>query len=60
MTLWHGPFVWLAGPDRIAHAVSKTSRPRTACGVPATEVRLAWPERSRCPRCLRALGFEAA
>ncbi len=51
---------WIAGPDGIAHAVPARGRvTRTACGLPATDERLMHPERSRCPRCLAALGFLA-
>ena len=52
-------FRWLAWTrDGVAHAVPARGHvTRTACGLPATDERLAWPERSRCPRCLVALGF---
>lgn len=50
--------VWIAGPDRIAHAAGKALKPpRTACGARPVDIRLAWPKGSRCPDCLRALGF---
>lgn len=49
---------WLAGPSGVACAVPARGRvTRTACGRPATDERLAWPELSRCPRCLAALGL---
>ena len=51
---------WMAGPDGVAHAVPAKGRvTRTACALPATDERLTWPERTRCPRCLIALGFLA-
>ncbi|MFN8629042.1 MAG: hypothetical protein U0838_01595 [Chloroflexota bacterium] len=53
-------FRWLAWADGVAHAIPARGRvTRTACGLPATDERLSWPERSRCPRCLAALGFLA-
>ena len=49
---------WLAWRDGIAHAVPARGRlTRTACGLPASDERLTWPERSRCAGCLAALGF---
>ena len=51
-------FRWLASKDGEAHAVPARGRwVRTACGLPALDERMAWPERARCPRCLAALGF---
>jgi hypothetical protein len=51
---------WVAGRDGEAHAVPARGRvTRTTCGLPATDERLSWPERARCPRCLVALGFLA-
>jgi len=43
---------WLASEDGIAHL--HTSAHTTACGARAILMRWAWPETSRCPRCLAA------
>ena len=44
--------IWTADRSGTAHA--RLGRvPRTLCGIPATELRLSWPERSRCALCLR-------
>ena len=43
-----------------AHAVPSRGRwVWTACRLPAVDERMTWPERTRCPRCLAALGFLA-
>ena len=58
MTAVLHPYRWQAGPDREAHAIPARGRvTTTACDRPATDDRLAWPERSRCPRCLATLGL---
>jgi hypothetical protein len=46
---------WLAGADRLAHAV-RGRLVRAECGVLAIEPRRAWPPRTRCGACLAALG----
>lgn len=50
-------FTWLAGKDRVGHATSP-GLPRTACGLRRLDERFAWPERTRCPECLEALGLD--
>lgn len=51
---------WAAGADRVAHAVPARGRwVRTACGLPATDERLTWPEVTRCAKCSAALGMLA-
>lgn len=52
-------FRWVAGSDRVAHAVPCRSRPatRTACGLEPVDERHTWPERTRCRDCLDSLGF---
>jgi hypothetical protein len=46
---------WTAGPDGVAHLHMPAHR--TACGVPPTAEKWAWPERSRCPACLAAVAL---
>jgi hypothetical protein len=43
---------WLAGDDRIGHAQSPGAV-RTMCDQPATFLRFAWPEQTRCAECSR-------
>ena len=52
---------WLAGRDGEAHAVPHFAQrgARTACGLPATDERLTWPEVTRCAKCSAALGMLA-
>lgn len=52
---------WLAWTSAgEAHAVpARGHYTRTACGLWATDERMTWPELTRCPRCLAALGFLA-
>jgi hypothetical protein len=54
-----GRIRWLAWTrEGLAHAVAARGRvTRTACGIPATDERLSWPTRDRCPRCMAALGL---
>jgi hypothetical protein len=53
-----GRTVFRAGPDRVGHAVRPRGRvTHTACGLPATSEALAWPPRTRCPRCLQVIGL---
>jgi hypothetical protein len=59
-------YVWRAGPDQIGHAheyqrhgsLSPRGR-RTLCGLPITDIRLAWPAVIRCPDCRSAAGEKA-
>lgn len=49
---------WLAWADGTAHAVPPRVLPaRAACGLRTPDERLCRPERSRCARCLSALGM---
>lgn len=53
-------FRWYAGADGVAHALPNPARGwsiQTACGLPASCVRLALAEWSRCAACGEALGF---
>ena len=43
---------WLAGESRMAHA-QLVGAARTVCGEPATLLRYAYPETSRCGACER-------
>jgi hypothetical protein len=52
------PDLVLVRRTRIVAAELKSGRvTRTACGIPATDERLSWPTRDRCPRCMAALGL---
>jgi hypothetical protein len=46
---------WTAGPDHLSHGHPKARSPWTLCKRPALDEREAWPERSRCQDCWRAL-----
>lgn len=43
---------WIAGRDGVAHA-RRPGSARSLCGLPAIDERLAWPERTACPLCVR-------
>ena len=46
---------WAAGRDGVSHGTRDGIR--NVCGSRALDLRFAWPERERCPTCLRlALG----
>ncbi len=53
----HHRAVWRAGEDGEAHAIVGR---RALCGAPAVAPRWAWPETSRCPRCIAAIGRHEA
>ncbi|MGH2511386.1 MAG: hypothetical protein ACRDGQ_01725 [Candidatus Limnocylindrales bacterium] len=48
---------WVAG-DRngVAHAFKKPGLLRAECGHYTINERFAWPELSRCPKCLEKMG----
>ncbi len=50
---------WVASTrEGVAHAVPPRGRvTRGACGQPVLPDSMSWPERSRCPRCLAAIGL---
>jgi hypothetical protein len=49
------PATWIAEADGIAHARSHRPATRTACGIPAIDIRYAWPARTRCGVCVVVL-----